>query len=74
MQQYLRDELHIIVNKSSIDDVLDELGYRGYNDIDDNESALYALKQVGKFISPKRYLDKNDLKKEICEFIDFWYV
>ena len=87
MEQYLKDKLDNIINETSTDEVLGEIGYDnircwlhnyacGRYDyiVTDNEEAKSALKEVGKYISPKRYLGKEDLKKEICDFIDFWFV
>lgn len=84
MEEYYKDKLDDIIRETSYDEVLNEIGYqiisRWINDYDfnyavtDNKEAMTALKEVGEYLSPKRYLDKDDLKKEICDFIDFWHV
>ncbi len=38
----------------------------------DNDDAIKVLKGVVRFIHPNGYLTKDDMKKELCEFIDFW--
>ena len=83
MESYLKDKLDNIIRETSEDEVLNEMSSSavlrwvhecGLNyTVTDNDEAILALKEVGKYLSPKRYLDKNDLKKEICDFIDFWF-
>jgi len=83
MDMYNRERLDNLIDATSEDDILSEIGYDyvaswlgcigGFKySIQDNNDALMLVKELGRFLSPKRYLDKNDLKKEISDFIDFW--
>lgn len=85
MDMYNREILDNLINATSEDDILNEIGYDnvaswlgclgGFKySIQNNNEALMLVKELGRFLSPRRYLDKNDLKKEISDFIDFWYI
>ena len=79
-----RERLENLIAETSEDDILGEIGYHNVlywlNSFDkglnyafmDNDDVINGLKSIGKYLSPKRYLDKEDLKKEINDFIDFW--
>ena len=67
------------------DDLLDEfedyelinyLEKEGYNVSDrkiEDESLVDMIYSICNILSPRRYLTKEDKKKEICDFIDFWF-
>ena len=76
MGRIIRDKLDELIYTYgfSEQEILAELGVgdKSYL-IKENKDAVKAIENVAKFISPKRYLDKEDTKKEICDFIDFWF-
>jgi hypothetical protein len=40
---------------------------------DTNNEVINALEGIGSYIRPRaRKLSNEELKKEICDFIDFW--
>lgn len=84
----LRDAIDRLEVEYSIDEILDEIGFsqiasyvKRYSSvidwaelIGDNDDAIKAIKGVAKYIRPKGCLTKDDIKKEISDFIDFWCV
>ena len=50
---------------------LEENGYTVL-DTETEDSTLQKIKKICKEIQPNGYIDKEDAKKLICEYIDFW--
>ena len=50
---------------------LEENGYTVL-DTESEDSTLQKIKKICKEIQPNGYIDKEDAKKLICEYIDFW--
>ena len=84
--ELLRDRFDKLVREFSEDMILTEIGYdniasyiKSRKNIDlgkcigNDEDAIKFIKGICKYLSPRRYLDKEDMKKEICDFIDFWF-
>lgn len=83
----LSDKLDSLREEYSDDEILNELGssivasYISRNKIasrigdciHDNEDVVKIIKGVISFLRPRGYLSKEDVKKELCDFVDFWY-
>ena len=84
--ELLRDKLDKLTCEFSEDAILTEIGYdtiacyiKSRNNVDlgrcigNDEDAIKMIKGVCKYLAHHRYLDKEDMKKELCDFIDFWF-
>lgn len=73
------------VNTHDANNILSELDYEDIVDYvnacsgwyryeyNTNNEVTSALEGIGRYIRPKAYkLSNEELKKEICDFIDFW--
>lgn len=83
----LSDILDRILEEYSDDEILNEFGSsivasyirrnklasRIGDSIHDNEDVVKLIKGIISFLHPRGYLSKEDVKKELCDFIDFWY-
>lgn len=52
-----------------LDDLLCTTDYTVHTD----KQAIKSLKKIIEYIAPFRHLDKEEVKKEICEYIDIWF-
>lgn len=68
----------LILDSMDIDDICDFLETNGYVVIDKQDVVdniiIAKIKNICREIRPKGYIDKEDAKKIICEYIDNWFV
>ena len=66
----------LILDSFSISDIEDNLYGRGYSVMDtkilETENILDKLEQICRELKPKGYIDKEDAKRLICDYLDFW--
>ena len=66
----------LILDSFSISDIEDNLYSRGYSVVDtkilETENILDKLEQICRELKPKGYIDKEDAKRLICDYLDFW--
>ena len=56
-------------------EIIDHLKERGYETFDDEEkisTIMGKIKSVCKELKPNGYIDKEDAKRLICDYIDTW--
>lgn len=66
-----------IIDSIETDDMKECLENKGYKVIEedecsDEEDILKNIKNICKELKPCGYIDKNEAKKLICDYIDFW--
>ena len=66
----------LILDSFSISDIEDNLYGRGYSVMDtkilETENILDKLEQICRELKQKGYIDKEDAKRLICDYLDFW--
>ena len=68
-----------IIDSIETDDMKECLESKGYKVIEEDEFSekddiLQKIENICKELKPHGYIDKNEAKKLICDFIDFWMV
>lgn len=63
-----------IFNSLCTEDLVTELEDRGYAVIDpqDDEDVLTKIKNICRELQPNGYIGKEEAKKILCDYIDFW--
>lgn len=84
----LKNKLDNLVREYSMDEVMSEIGFgeivayvKSHSSLIDrqflirnNDDAVKTLKGVARYVNPRGMLTKEDVKREINDFIDTWYV
>ena len=83
----LKDKLDNLEKEYSYDAILSEIGFPiiasyikrnryvdWYELVGNNDDAVRLVKALVEFLRPRGYLTKEEVKKEISDFIDFWYI
>ena len=67
-----------ILKNLDFDDIISYLEEHEYKVIDklseENNNLLNNIKNICREIRPKGYIDKEEAKKILCNYIDDWYV
>lgn len=79
------EKLNSLLEECEPDDILSEIGedtvgewfkkQQGINPhlyLADEDDVIEQIKGVEYFLHPRGYHSKEDIKKDICDFIDFW--
>ena len=72
-------EPKIALSSFDMDDICDYIEENGYGVIDKEEkekqdNILTKIKNVCREIKPRGYIDKEEAKKILCDYIDDWYI
>lgn len=68
-----------LIDSIETDDMKECLESKGYKVVEEDECSeeediLNKIKNVCKELKPHGYIDKNEAKELICDFIDFWMI
>ncbi len=63
-----------IFEHMDINDVISYLETCGYDVVTEEKHILEKIKSICKELKPNGYIDKEDAKKLLCDYIDFWMV
>lgn len=70
-------EPKIALSSFDMDDICDYLEENGYGVLDKEEkekqdNIFTQIKNVCREIKPRGYIDKEEAKKILCDYLDFW--
>ena len=70
------DDTDKILNSLPMEDIESYLNDGGYSVIDtlklEEEDVLKKIKEICRELQPNGYIDKEDAKKLLCNYLDFW--
>ena len=70
------DDTDKILNSLPMEDIESYLNDGGYSVIDtlklEEEDVLKKIKEICRELQPNGYIDKEDAKKLLCDYLDFW--
>jgi len=55
-----------------IESYLNDCGYSVIDTLKLEEDVLKKIKEICRELQPNGYIDKEDAKKLLCEYLDFW--
>lgn len=67
---------YCVLDKFSIEELAEYLDIHGWSVLKnyENDEMLKVIKHVCRYLQPKGYIDKEDAKKLLCDYIDTWMV